>query len=315
MPNKLIGLRISEEIFKELEKLANSQNITTNQIARKAIYEWLDIIVNSRNQNMIIIEKTLLNKVLEDIEEDLLEEISIDSAKNFLDFAHLQLDLLKEDFDIEEFLQFLIKKLGNNGLMWLDSLNYEIKREDHISIKGTHSFNLNYSKLLMSVISYLMEELFDYVIIGDWGHVSESTIGLEFLEFWSNLDEFPKLLVQFPELLLRFSDKEMNKEEFEIFLAKIKQYKEKIPEKMMDQILTNLSEQDKAAAEYLKEVKKAREDKKKEDKVEKEKEKTKKEKPKEEEDIEEKISKLEKEDLKEIVKEAAKELIKDAEKE
>ncbi|NVM02197.1 MAG: hypothetical protein HWN67_07665 [Candidatus Helarchaeota archaeon] len=308
MPTKLIGLRISEDIFKELEKIAISQNITTNQIAKKAVYEWLDIIINSRNQNMIIIEKALLNKVLEDIEEDLLEEIAIDSAKKFLDFAHLQLDLLKEDFKIEEFLQFLIKKLGKNGLMWLDSLNYEIKREDHISIKGTHSFNLNYSKLLMSVISYLMEELFNYIIIGDWGHVSESTIGLEFLEFWSNLDEFPKLLVQYPKLLLRYSDKEMNKEEFKIFLDKLKQNQDEIPEKIMDQMLSNLAEHFKSAAEYLKEVKKAREEKIKEEKV-------KKEKPKEEEDIEEKISKLEKEDFKEIVKEAAKEVIKDVEKE
>ncbi|MFX0133530.1 MAG: hypothetical protein ACFFDN_07800, partial [Candidatus Hodarchaeota archaeon] len=197
MPTKLLGIRISEEIFKELEKIAMSQNITTNQIAKKAIYEWLDIIINSRNQNMIIIEKALFNNVLEDIEEDLLEEIAIDSAKSFLDFVHLQLDLLKKDFNIEEFLQFLIKKLGKDGLMWLDSINYEIKGDNHISIKGKHSLNLNYSKLLMSVISYLMEELFNYIIIGDWGHVSESTIGLEFLEFWSNLDEFPKLLVQF----------------------------------------------------------------------------------------------------------------------
>ena len=189
LPTKLIGIRLEYEKIKELEKLAEYRGTTANQIAKKAIIEWLEINHNLRKHNWIIIEKIFMKNVLDTIEEDDLLKMSAELAKNFHDFIQFQLAIPKDTKikvktektkEIKKFFNYLADLLTRKGLYWLDHYDYEIKKNYYTVIKGTHQVNHNFSLMITSIISYLMETYFNYVVIEDKSFVSDTTIQLEY---------------------------------------------------------------------------------------------------------------------------------------
>jgi len=175
-----MGIRIEQKKLKELEKIAQDRNITPNQLAKIAISEWLDINFNIQNHNFIIFEKVFFSRILENVDEELLEKMAGDLAKSFLDFVRFQLELSKEKIELKRFLRYLAKILGKNGLLWLEHFDYEIKKNNYAILRGVHSINQSFAILLTAVISYLMEELFNYVLIEEKLYLSETTIELEY---------------------------------------------------------------------------------------------------------------------------------------
>ncbi len=189
MSTKLIGVRLPRDVMQDLERIANDRDISTNMVAKVAIKQWLDIYMPARRSNMIIIDKVFFNNILESLDKDVLEDFSSDFAINFRNFLRLQFGA-KKGLDIKEFLPFLAKKLGSQGLLWLEHCEYQIKPNKYVTLKAIHSFvplraksetePANFPVLLTAVINHLMEELFDYVLVPEREYLSENTIELEF---------------------------------------------------------------------------------------------------------------------------------------
>ena len=175
-----MGIRIEEKIFKKLEKIAEESGITPNQQAKIAITEWLDIINNARNHNMIIIKKNLFKSMLEIITEEEIKPAAAELEKDFLQFVRLQLDLLTKKVPLKEFLPILMKTLGKHGLMWVEHCDYKIRADRFVEIKGNHSFNELFSALLAAAIGSPMEELFKYEIVGEKSNLLENIVELLF---------------------------------------------------------------------------------------------------------------------------------------
>ncbi|MHA1378207.1 MAG: hypothetical protein ACTSRG_07480 [Candidatus Helarchaeota archaeon] len=184
MPEKkVVGFRIDEKTLSELEQIAKYQDISISQLIKKSLNDWLNIVHNIKKYNLIIIGKSFLRDMLEEIEDENLEEIVPNTVNDLLNLTRIQIgspkSVAKRDY-IKKLLDFLTKALSKDGLSWLDYCTYKIDIKKIIEIKGVHDISRKFSLVVISVISYIMEKLCDYLLIEKRIYASSSTFEIAF---------------------------------------------------------------------------------------------------------------------------------------
>ena len=179
MPNKLIGLRLSQKIIKKLEVIAHHNNQSVNAVAKNAIIEWLDIFSRTRQQGMIILGKTLLTNLLDLVSINQLKEFAEITASRKVDLFQFIIgkDLNKETLD--KFVKHAPKILGSRGLMWFDHI--EVTRKDKIvHFRGVHSLGEKWPQFLIYFFNHIMEESFSMKLNEESLRHSENSLFLEY---------------------------------------------------------------------------------------------------------------------------------------
>lgn len=180
MPNKLVGMRLSDEIVKKLENIGLHTNRTANQVAKNAIIDWVDIYYPLRMQNMIIVEKYLIKELLGTISIDKLKDLMPNIVESGVDFHFLVHDHPLNISSLDDFLKSLSRLFGRSGLMWFDHIETR-RREKTIIFKGFHNLGEIWSRFYVYLLSYLMEKYFKLKIKEESIKCSGSSIILEVL--------------------------------------------------------------------------------------------------------------------------------------
>src|ERR687897_2311030 len=145
--------RLPKEKLDQLRKVSEAKNITANTLVNQIIKAHLDWHSRAAHAKLYYLPKSFLIRLLNELDEEELNELARDTAKN---------DLV----DISLFLRggFTISSLSNITETWLRlaqmPYRYEIIK-DGCKIIIEHDMGIKYSQLIKEISRYLLEVAFE----------------------------------------------------------------------------------------------------------------------------------------------------------
>jgi predicted DNA-binding protein len=145
--------RLPSEKLNKLRKVSEAKNVTPNTLVNQIIKAHLDWHSRAAHAKLYYLPKSFLIRLLNELDEEELNELARDTAKN---------DLV----DISLFLRggFTISSLSNITETWLRlaqmPYRYEIIK-DGCKIIIEHDMGIKYSQLIKEISRYLLEVAFE----------------------------------------------------------------------------------------------------------------------------------------------------------
>jgi hypothetical protein len=145
--------RLPNEKLNKLRKVSEAKNVTPNTLVNQIIKAHLDWHSRAAHAKLYYLPKSFLIRLLNELDEEELNELARDTAKN---------DLV----DISLFLRggFTISSLSNITETWLRlaqmPYRYEIIK-DGCKIIIEHDMGIKYSQLIKEISRYLLEVAFE----------------------------------------------------------------------------------------------------------------------------------------------------------
>lgn len=163
MVSRLLGIRLPEEIMERFENIANQKNESSNQLGKKAIMEWMEILFSSRIFNMIIFPRDILLKTLNFLNDEQRNTISNEIASNINEYIQFLFKSRKPfQPDSELYHHVLTKFLGPTGLMWYNHIEIQFpKNKNELGeFHASHTSGKNWSKITLIVLQKILQEQF-----------------------------------------------------------------------------------------------------------------------------------------------------------
>ena len=179
MAKKLMGIRLSENVLKKLERIGHNVNRTPNQVATNAILEWVEIFHVAKHQGMIIIGKPLMTHLLKKLDVKELDPMMEKLVERGADFYHFVLDKYLSPETLDEFIKHAPKVLGPTGLMWFDHIEVS-KLNKKVRFKGTHGLGNTWSEFYILMLNNLMKKYFNSKLIEDTKKYTTESIFVEY---------------------------------------------------------------------------------------------------------------------------------------
>ncbi|MBD3197028.1 MAG: ribbon-helix-helix protein, CopG family [Candidatus Lokiarchaeota archaeon] len=176
----VMSLRMDNEMYKELDELSKKYEVNKSQILKQAFEEWDSIKKHALEENLIIVGRPFLGKLLTHIEPQQIEELSKFTAKNL--GAKIRFQLIDKDVNIEitRFLDFFIEGSGKKSFAWFNNISYKFTEDEDVILFGNHSVNHNFSLYVKGLLKHLILDLFDYQLREEDCRISTNTIHLFF---------------------------------------------------------------------------------------------------------------------------------------
>ncbi len=158
MKSPLIGVRIPEEIKEKLDKIASEYHeMNTSQIARTAITEWVESQW-LRHEDMMVIPKANFADLLEMLPKEKLEHFEEKVvSKVLMYFDYLTIEKQRKVDTIKEFMEEMVKFIGNSGMRWFERMEIQIEGE-HRYFKGMHSLGLIWSQVFLDIFKKIIQK-------------------------------------------------------------------------------------------------------------------------------------------------------------
>lgn len=183
MGNQLLGIRIPENLMNKLQVISDQNNETPNQLGKRALVEWIEVLFTSRNLNMVIFPKTCLIRLLFFTPKEEMEEISSEIAKRITEYFQFLLRTHVNHFSNEFYSQIISKFLGSSGLMWFDHLQFSLNCSDPIqTFQATHNSGQIWTEFTFHIIKQIIIENIHCEIVPDSILLTENTISFRFVQ-------------------------------------------------------------------------------------------------------------------------------------
>jgi len=174
-----LGVRLNDEQYEHLLDFTQEFHLKKSQVLKKAFDEWIALKKSFLDENIILISKTLFREILAIINDEELIRIGQILAKNFISRLHFKFLSKEGGIKMIDFLERMLVNLGPEGHSWFDEMSFKFLDNRELVIFGSHSINENFSKYIKTVLSPIMNELFDYELLES--HTSNNTIELKFI--------------------------------------------------------------------------------------------------------------------------------------
>jgi metal-responsive CopG/Arc/MetJ family transcriptional regulator len=181
MKSPLIGVRIPEEIKEKLDKIAAEyHDMNTSQIARTAITEWVESQW-LRHEDMMVMPKSNIADLLEMLPSEKLNEFEEKVvAKVMMYFDYLTINKHKTVNTIKDFMEEMIKFIGNTGMRWFERMEIQIEGQ-HRYFKGMHSLGMIWSQVFLDIFKKIIQKhAVDFHIKEDSIKLTEKYVYFEF---------------------------------------------------------------------------------------------------------------------------------------
>ncbi|UYP47185.1 hypothetical protein NEF87_003470 [Candidatus Lokiarchaeum ossiferum] len=166
MVGRLLGIRLPEKIMDKFDLIAQQRNETSNQLGKKALIEWIEVLFTSRNLNMIIFPKEILIKTLSYLNKEQQSEIAKDVATNIIEYFQFLFKTHIKHFSDEIFNQVISKFLGASGAMWFDHLEFDLNKQQG-KFQASHTSGIQWSQFSSIVMQKIFKDHFKYEILED----------------------------------------------------------------------------------------------------------------------------------------------------
>ena len=186
MTKKLVGLRIPEETLEQLERISKEQNQTINQVAVRAIAEWLDVLADAQKFRLSILHKGFFSMLLDFVPDDMLEIVGREIAKHAAERMKNEFDIPLTPKTAETYCKLFPEYLSKGRLRWFDDVTI-IRSDGKATLKGFHYLGVNFSKFFTYLSKELLETNFKYELIEECIDFSPDSVYLEF-NYWSTID-------------------------------------------------------------------------------------------------------------------------------
>jgi hypothetical protein len=180
IPSKFIGIRLPEDILTRLEKIAQRENQTPNQLAKIAILEWTESYW-TRNSEVITVTRSSYSKLIEMLEEDQLHSFVSDIAASIIEYYEYSIQKNAGFSNLDEFLTTMSKFIGDKtGLQWFRQMDYEAKKLPFF-FKGNHDMGKKWSQIFIYIFEQILTmRTFNFKIVSKKTICSERMVYLEF---------------------------------------------------------------------------------------------------------------------------------------
>jgi hypothetical protein len=158
-----IGIRLDANTGELLEALSASLNLKKSQLLRRAFKEWAKTRERISEQNMMLCENLLIASLFERLEDD--ESNHVASLMADLVISKIRIAQIRRnavDESITEFLERWTRVLSPERFGWFDDINFRLNPNNHISIYGFHSLNLQYSKYAVKLLTFILSKMYGY---------------------------------------------------------------------------------------------------------------------------------------------------------
>lgn len=149
---KLLGIRLPEKIWIQLQAVGQVTNQTTNQVAKNAIIEWIELSYRIKKQGFIMVGKPVFAKLLKMVEKEKLKPLIELISESGSDLYQLMVNKPLNPNAIDEFMELTPRLLGSNGLMWFDHIEVG-KTGDKILFKAIHNLGISWSVFLSKFLN------------------------------------------------------------------------------------------------------------------------------------------------------------------
>lgn len=181
MVGKLLGIRLPDNIMNKLEMIAQQRNETSNQLGKKAVIEWIEVLFASRNLNMIIFSKNSLVKMISYLTEQQLDEIAIEVGYNINEYFQFLMKTHQTHISDEMFYEIVTRFLGPAGCMWFEHLEFDLgNNKQKAFFNGTHKSGKNWSIFAKKVIEVVLKKNYNYKIFPESIQLGENVLYFQF---------------------------------------------------------------------------------------------------------------------------------------
>jgi len=178
---KLLGIRLPEKTWEQLQAISQVTNQTTNQVAKNAIIEWIEISYSLKKQVFIMLGKPVFAKLLEMVKKEKLKPLVALIAESGSDLYQLMVNKPLDPNAIEDFIELTPRLLGNNGLMWFDHVEV-VKVGDKILFKAIHNLGISWSKFFIEIFESFITNYLNLSIIKETMNLSDTLVFLELFQ-------------------------------------------------------------------------------------------------------------------------------------
>ena len=178
---KLLGIRLPEKIWEQLQAIGQVTNQTTNQVAKNAIIEWIELSYRIKKQGFIMVGKPVFAKLLKMVEKEKLKPLIELISESGSDLYQLMVNKPLDPNAIDEFMELTPRLLGNNGLMWFDHVEVG-KTGDKILFKAIHNLGMSWSVFFIEIFKYFIGKYLNLGIIEETMNASDTLVFLELLQ-------------------------------------------------------------------------------------------------------------------------------------
>ena len=177
-----MGIRLDKETEEQIETISASLNLKKSQLLRRAFREWAKTRDKIVEQNMMLCENLLIASLFERLKEEEITRVA--SVMADLVVSKIRIGQIKRNAVNESILEFLkvwTTLLSPERFGWFDDINFSHDPDNHITIYGFHSLNLQYSRYAVQLISLILSKMYDYQSDGTTLNVTENTfiVGLK----------------------------------------------------------------------------------------------------------------------------------------
>lgn len=181
MTTKMLGIRLPRNMMLKYETIAQQNNESVHQLAKKALIEWIEVLFTSRNLNMIIIPKTTLLKMIPFLPEEQISVIGHEIAQHIIEYFQFLFKTHITHFSKEMLLNIISKFMGASGVMWFDHVEFQLKSAEEIStLQVSHKSGQEWSQFTFIILKKIIEESFTAHILSKSTFLGENSIRIEF---------------------------------------------------------------------------------------------------------------------------------------
>jgi len=181
MPKKLVGLRIPEETLEQLERVAKEHDQSMNQIAVKAITEWLRTLAYAQKLRHMILNKGFFAKLLEFVPNDKLAVFGKEIAKHAAESMRDELNIPLKPATADTYMKLFQEYLSKGNLRWFEDVTI-VRSKNKSILKGFHYLGVNFSKFFAYLSKELLETNFNYELIEESVDFSTNSVYMEFID-------------------------------------------------------------------------------------------------------------------------------------
>ena len=175
-----MGLRLDDEMYHQIIEFAHHLNLKKSQVIKQALHDWILFKMEVKEENLILVGKPFLRKLLEHIEEEDIKEIAEFSANNIGNQIKFKLMEHEKSICLEHFLEIFINTIGSPGFSWFNKISFKLSEDKMVLVFGNHSLNEKFSLYFKTLLESIMSEEFNYSIIKSKVRISENTVHLVF---------------------------------------------------------------------------------------------------------------------------------------
>ena len=162
--SKTIGIRVDEELEKEIDSLSETLRINKSQLIKKAFREWHRTRQGIQGQNMMLVDRVLIAELFNKLSKEEITDIANTFSNHVLSLIRMRQIENNIRETIEQFLETFLTLIGNQHFGWFSNINYTLD-QFMISIYGFHTLNQNYSKYAVNLLSNVLYQEYNYKLI------------------------------------------------------------------------------------------------------------------------------------------------------